>query len=495
MKFALFGRIRNFISDTLRHIDFQKLIFCILVVIVFYGILSRANFTTDTYAVIESDKNSIALNFLMAGRFITYLFFTIFSALKLPFLVCYRISYVFAVAFLVMAIYLLDNIFKKLGVKNNITSFLLSTITLINPFTLELFLYLEKGVMVGSLLFIILATGYFLDFIVKKNKKHLLLSAAMALIATCCYQGTFGLFLVLCTLIVLIKSKSFVDFLKNSIASVALYAQAPIVNLLLTKIVLHGGGKIKGSIVLSESINKIWLTQKNMFWFFDIIPKWSILIGLALIVAVLLMSFLNNKKNYKRLFFLFTRIFYLSLVVVFAAVAPQMLQNTENIWLVARSTFCFASIFGMILALLVLEYKNSAKFANIIALYFMAIFLFRTNTILIDNYIVSSLDQRRAQAISATIEKTQGIKYIATLRPNTERPSYDFVFRTGDINASAAETSWSDDESINYYNGTDYISGELPDIKIQARCIDDMKKEPGIDKVYIEGDTAIVCLY
>lgn len=114
-------------------------------------------YAPDTYYVFSTDINKTIAHFASCGRFITAIFLQIvMGVFNLPDKVVYSISYIIAMICTILSMYVLDEIIKD-DVKNKLLKYVIVIFTIINIFALELFFYLEKGILMISVLLCILA--------------------------------------------------------------------------------------------------------------------------------------------------------------------------------------------------------------------------------------------------------------------------------------------------------------------------------------------------
>ena len=174
-----------------------------IIAIVFFGALCKLQYAPDTYSVFTNELMSSVKHFLSCGRIVTAVAaYGVMGILKLSSEWTYILSYVFAVICIIIALYRLNKLIQK-DIKNHILSAIRATLILINPFSLELFLYIEKGIMVLSVLICVLAVEQ-MDKFFQGNKKSIIWAGILMVIANCCYQGTVGLFVAI-SLIYIVK--------------------------------------------------------------------------------------------------------------------------------------------------------------------------------------------------------------------------------------------------------------------------------------------------
>ena len=183
----------------------KKLYLFLGVVVLFFGFLYRINFSVDTYLLFASPNYSYVREYLGAGRIFTWLLFYVMGLIKIPHIAMYLVSYILGIVLLTIAIYELNKILDKY-IDNKFLSILISISILINPFIIELWLFIESGIMMLSILGCVEAFKYFDKYLEKKNKKNLLYSFIWMLVAAFSYQGTLALFIALSIFSVLYRS-------------------------------------------------------------------------------------------------------------------------------------------------------------------------------------------------------------------------------------------------------------------------------------------------
>ena len=90
----------------------NKFIFILLIVVMFFGTFIIMNYSVDTYLLLASPRLSYIREYFNAGRIITGLFFSIQGILHIPPYLMYLSSFVLAISFTTISIYILNNIFK-----------------------------------------------------------------------------------------------------------------------------------------------------------------------------------------------------------------------------------------------------------------------------------------------------------------------------------------------------------------------------------------------
>ncbi len=90
----------------------KKFYFCVMIVIIFFGIFFKLDYATDTYTVFENGTKETVLHFFSAGRFVTGICQLAIRVLHISNNITYLISFVLAIVCFSVAIYKLWRIFR-----------------------------------------------------------------------------------------------------------------------------------------------------------------------------------------------------------------------------------------------------------------------------------------------------------------------------------------------------------------------------------------------
>lgn len=475
-----------------------------LIALVFFGAFVKLEFATDTYADIMMPAKGIIANFVQSGRFITLGFFIVFRGLYIDINVVSFLSFVVAIVSLVMALYILEGIFERLITKNRVWAGILPLLIIINPFIVELFLFIEKGVMLFGILLAVLTVYYFAEYLKGGNRSDLIKSIGMSIGAAVCYQGIVGLIITLIALIVIVQSKHLKDFIRNTLIGGLVYIIGPVVDILIAKI-LSSGGRIGGEIILRESLSRIWHGTWNMLGIFEIMPVvvfWG-LFGLIMLVGGLTLLMKRREMSVKD-WLILPEVIYLVLVVVLAAVAPQIVQSSEAIWIAPRSAYVFGALNGVVLALMiwkmpsVLEAWREKILLIGVGVYVVSEFM-GLNTIILDRYSMNEIDRLRAERIGAEIlayEQKSGteVRKVMVAQDGNMMWSYPGIFNIASLNGSAFSTAWSDVNSLSYWNGRYFERVETSEGWSQY-CAGRDWQYYDEEQIGFDGDMMMICVW
>src|SRR5574344_1726485 len=137
-------KLKNTLKD-------KRIYMFLLITLVFFGIFLKMDFATDTYSVFGDTQRNIFNHFLLSGRMVTAMWWGISCKLNMSQYVIYILSFLLAIFSITLSLYKVYKIIKE-DIKSDILSILLSTIIIINPFSIELFMYIEKGILTLAIL-------------------------------------------------------------------------------------------------------------------------------------------------------------------------------------------------------------------------------------------------------------------------------------------------------------------------------------------------------
>jgi len=476
--------------------------FFIIITFCFFGEFIKLNFALDTYFVFSSTSKAVVTQFFSCGRFITALAAGIsIGLLNLSDNTIYILSYILAVICTIISLYRLYNLIRK-DIDKNILSMILSILIIINIFSFELFIYIEKGIMMLSVLMCILAVEQ-VDKLLQKNKfKHFILSIFYILIATCSYQGTVGIFVAISLIYIIKYSNTIKEFLINNVKVALIYGIPAVINFVMI-LFASNNSRVEGNILIFESIKKIIDGTKTLFEnTYNLFPKnlFSIYI-LGIILFVIYKAVTSKEKIKTRLLKVFGAI-YIFIGTLAVTLAPQILQNTDCIWLVARSSYPIASIIGILLIYLFNQFhikKLEENILIIICVFFMIVQLIYFKSFAIDGYTVNYRDKQETIEIIKQIEMYEKetrneITKLAIYNDKIVTYCYPDTKSSGDINLRALSIEWSAKSIINYYLGRNLKIIDSNE-KIQQNFSKEDWKEYNEQQIILENDTIHLCLY
>ena len=441
--------MEKFKEKTKEIITDKNLYIFTIVTIVFFGALCKLQYAPDTYSVFTNELMSSVNHFLSCGRIVTAIAtYVVMGILKLSNEWTYILSYVFAMICMIIALYRLNKLIQK-DVKNHIVSVIIATLILINPFSLELFLYIEKGIMVLSVLLCVLAVEQ-MDNFFQGKKKSIIWAGIFMIIANCCYQGTVGLFVAISLIYIIKYSKNIKEFIVNNVIVALTYGIPALFNFLLVRFCFTNT-RVNGQMIFSESIVKVIDGTKRMLVnSYDLLPKYLFLAVIVIILGIIIYKAIRENNDIKEKTLKILGAFYLIAGTLFATVAPQMLQDTNSIWFVARSSYPMAAIIGILGLYLFSKFDIKEIVKDIVICIFIVFLLIQYVYFMDytrDNYIGNYLDKQVTIQIYQEIlnyEEATGntVDTIAIYRDKTPQYVYPELRASGDINIKAYSADW-----------------------------------------------------
>ena len=438
--------------------------------LIFFGTFIKLDFATDTYAFMYNSVDDFLGTFLGNGRIIAGIFGALFKLVPgISIQVVCLFSFLVGIISLILSLCVLDGLVNKI-VKNNILCKLITTLIIINPFIIELFLFIEKGAMLLGILFCVLAVKNFVRYLEekdnnKKSIKFLIYSIAMMIMGSISYQGVLGIYILIATVFTIYYSKNFKQFIVNTILSVVPYIGGVITNFLWIKL-MSVDGRTSGSLDIVGSIKAITANWDWMLHMFDIIPFKLVVVALGLIIVTTVVVMICKRKDPMKFALLMSSILYVLLIAILAAVVPQIAMGTK-VWLVPRSTYVYGAIIGIIPLicllyigdeLLAIKWKLSRYLISTALLLIVIVLFYRHNQIIIDHYSVIAQDRTRAKAIGRMIDDYENesgnrVTKAAMIGDSVPNEAYPGILNIMDINDTSFSTFWSGVNSIKYWNG------------------------------------------
>lgn len=488
----------------------KNLYLSLLIVLIFFGIFIKMDFATDTYCDLASAPRQIFDHFMLSGRFVTAFLWGIVNVLNFSDYLIYLCSYILAIVSVTLSIY---NVFLVINkkIKKDTVSLIISTITIINPFSIELFMFLEKGILTFAVLLSVLAFSEFVKYL-EGNKKALKYIFLLMLIATFCYQGVIGIFIVLSAVYVILYNKNIKDFIKNNIIILLAYGVPAIINLLIVKF-MYGNSRVTGEIILDESIKKILDGSLQMLGTFTILPKYTLIIAISILsILAIVMIFINKKDSIKKKILKLLGLIYITIAILGISIAPQLLQDTASIGFSSRATYPFASIIGIFSMYILLNTQDiklinkingiylSSLVISIISVAILIIQFAEFNDIETDRYTLNYLDEINSKEIGRKIQEYENetgntVTKICIYTDKYISYTYKGLRNIGDMNVTGFAPDWSLKDMINYYNDLSLIQVNEKNSEIEQKFAEQNWDNYNEDQIIFVGDTIHYCKF
>lgn len=476
-----------------------------VVTLLFFGMYVFMQYAPDTYSVFAMPLKEIVLHFISCGRLVTGAFvYGLIGVLNFSDRAVYLASYGVALICTVLSIYQLYKLFAE-DVENEVICALAAILIIINPFSIEFFLYIEKGILMLSVLLCVLAVEQIKKWMkqdAKKNKRALLVAVVYMCLANCSYQGTVGLFVAISLLYIVKYSKNMVQFIKNNVIVAVVYGIPAILNFMLVRFVFTNS-RASGQIVILESISKIIAGIKKMFLqTYDLLPKNLFIIIIFILLAFIIYKVWRKKTTLKVKILEILGAIYLIIGTICVTIFPQILQDTQSIWFVARSSYSVGAIIGILLIYMANQFEIKLLTKQILVAaccLFLAIQYVYFMKITKDNYIVSYQDKQIAEQIKQQIdiyEAQTGDKVTKIALYHDQYPSYTYpkMLATGDINVKAFHAEWSALAIMKYYVGREFEPIEK-DKQIEEKFNQINWEAYDKEQIIIKEDTLHLCMY
>lgn len=494
-------KIKNYIKLLVTD---KKLYIYGIITLAFFGIFCHMQFAPDTYSVLAKSAKEITLHFFSCGRFVTGIFIYIFKAKtnigndKL-----YYISYSLAMIFFILSLYKLDKIISK-EIKNRYgTVITIAVMIILNVFSFEMFLYIEKGIMVLSVFLCILALEQVIRFFNGK-KSGIIWGLLFMFIANCCYQGNVGIFLSIAIVFAMKYSDNIKKFIINNIVIGVVYAIPAGLNFLLIKL-LYVNNRVKGDIVFNESLKKVIDgTERMIVNNYGLLPK-RLFLSIIIIVSIYgLFKLVTSKYSIKKKAVIAFSYGYLTIGTLVVTVLPQFMQSTASIWFVVRSSYPMGCIIGTLLLNTYIYFYEDIKFSGkmftiIVSIVLMLMQFISFNRFAVDNYIGNYVDREVSLKISDIVyayETTTGntVDKVAIYADSGIQYSYDKIKVSGDMNIKAYSIEWSTMSILKFYIGHDLKSAEC-DKEIEEYFKERNWTSFSQEQIIFKDNTMHICLY
>lgn len=472
----------------------------VFITILFFGNLYKMEFATDTYSMFTAVDGNVSV-FMRAGRFVTALILQIFFTLGFSNNLVYTSSYIIAMIAITTSMYKFYKIIRR-DIKNEKISIIISILTILNIFIIELMLFIEKGIMTLSILFNVLAFEQLLK-VFDGHKKNIIGAFIYMLLANCSYQGTVALFVMLAMVYIIKYSKNIKDFLLKNILTALLYGIPAALNYLSVRVIFPSS-RVTGNIVLKESIRKILLGICSIFKSTcRIIPPYVFLGFIIFIILIIMYKICKDRLDLSQSFIKMAAIIYIFLGTIITCSMPQLLQNTESIWMVPRTMYAIVSLIGIMLLFLYTNFsleKALEKIIVVISIIYISIQYINFQKIIDDRYILNYEDKMIVTYLENKIEQYEAenidkkVTKIVLLRDKNMMYTYEGLFITGDMNIRAFATDWSAVEIINYYTGRN-LEVVDPDEEILNQFADKDWNMYSPEQIIIHEDTVYVCVF
>ena len=469
-------------------------------VILFFLPLFKMEYATDTYAIEMMGFNTFAKGMMQNGRLITALGFYIFDWLSLNIVSFYYTSFIFSLLCTYIAVYRLYKILS--GKMSEGTSIFLAFFTIVNPLTIEYFLFIEKGFFAFSICMSVLALEGFVRFL-RGNRFFLILSFFAILLSALTYQTIPAVFLTLSFVFIIIHSKNIKYFLLNSLIAIAIYGFGMGSDFVFIKLV----GK---TTRMGANIN-----FSNLAKAFFIIGWPTIFIYIGILSLLFLLCIIISKKKYGKLFTKEAFISFLKTVALCAlslcaTYAPFLFVKPNEVWITFRIVYPLGALLGAIPILLCYKkdktvlksnpFKKGMLCGTISMIVILIIEFAFFQSLIISRHINNAKDEALCNTIGDKIEDYEAqsgieIKNIKIYYDESMTKRNPGVFKIGDCNTRAFSKNWSDVDHMNVILGRSFTR-KKPDSRIYKEHFYGKNWDSfDSEQLFFDGDTLHICVY
>ena len=259
-------------------------------------------------------------------------------------------------------------------------------------------------------------------------------------------------------------SKNIKEFIINNVIIALTYGIPALLNFLLVRF-FFTNARVNGQMIFSESIAKVIDGTKRMLVnSYDLLPKYLFLAVIVILLGIIIYKTIRESSSAKAKSLKILGAFYLMAGTLFATVAPQILQDTNSIWFVARSSYPMAAIIGILGLYLFSKLDIKEVVKNIVICIFI-LFLLIQYVYFIDysrdNYIGNYMDKQITLQINQEIlnyeeETGNTVDTIAIYRDKTPQYVYPGLKASGDINIKAYSADWCVSRVLKFYTGREF---------------------------------------
>ncbi len=473
----------------------------ILICVTFFGIFCKMEYATDTYSVLETPFKNMLIHFISSGRLVTACWYAVYKVFSLSNNIAYIVSFILAIISTSISIYKLENIFSK-DIKSKAISILAAVLIIINIFSIELYLFIEKGILMLSILFCVCAVEKLIKYF-EGDKKSLVWVFLYMLLANFSYQGTVGIFVSIALLYIVKYTKDLKSFVTNTIVTGLGYGIPALINYVSVRFIFVNN-RVNGANNFLESITKIITGTKSMMLStFEIMPKYLFMTLVAILSLIIVYNIVKNNIKGKKKIWLILGMIMIVIGNFVVTIFPQIMQNTASIWFVPRSTYTFAALLGILLVYLFMNTEVNVKLEKVLLIalvIYLSIQYVSFQNISRDRYILNYIDNYTIMQIQEKIEnyekETQNkVSKISFYEGNSKKYTYPKLFVNGDTNIKAFYPEWSRLNAINYY-----LNRKLENVEKDEKIEEDYFKDKiweyyNDEQIIIVGDTVHMFIY
>lgn len=465
----------------------------------------RIHFASDTYCLYSVGYHNYILHFLQSARFFSALELWISQILDISFLSNLKIMSFIGIILITVAWFILYKFILKLLNKEksiywNILIGIITFTILFNFSSCEMFMFAESGIMCLSILFSVIGACIFNS----NMKNRYIISFIFVFFSSIAYQATISLFVLIALVMEAYKNKGNIKkIIKEAILIGIFYGVALTLNLILVKIIEHiqGVGMRSTTIPTTKSIIE---TIKKYGTFmacdtFRLFPEYLYLGMISIITIWFIFNICKNKN-----LFSFLEFIVLILLAFIMPLLPVIVTPQEKQYLEPRMTFSYASLVGVLILYIALNFnindfsinRKIAMSLAVFALIINAMNFIRTST---ENIVSGYLDRNVAKSILEEIYQYQDknnikIENIGIAYDQNASTYYDGQPSLESSNVRSMVIDWSAIQVIEFYSGEKYNKVNTPQ-EVKQEFLKYNWNFYNSKQLIFDGNTVYICLY
>lgn len=482
-------------------LDNKVVLIAILVTLILFGSFIKVEYSRCTYKMYYNPWEVEYEHFKTLGRYFLAMGWKTVSILGFSLYDTYRLSFAMAMFFTIASIVMMQKVANKF-VDNKIISTIISILIVVNPFIIDLYIYIEKGFLIFSIFTTIFAVERVVEYFENKKIRNLLFATILLMCSAFTYQGITTLFVAILLVAILKYSKSILEFIKNNFIVAIIFGIAMGVNLICIKL-FNTSTRISGEKSLLANIEVIINTINNMtILSFKTLPKYVFVIVFDILLGSYIIGMLLNKNKVKENLIILLGFLYVIIGTFVMALLPQLSLETASVVLVPRSTFTFGAILGIVM-MFAFNKIEMKKFLKVIIVFVFCIYflleVFWMQKIVSDHYIVNYLDNATGRMIGECIEKYEEesgveIKYAIYYEDACVNSSYPEIITFDQMNKKVV-SMYSKLLLLNYISGNNLVERHEKNMEYEERFKQQDWDYFNENQLIFDGDTVHICQF
>lgn len=478
----------------------------LLTVLLFCLPFFKMEYATDTYTMIQVGYRAFGDSMFQNGRLVTGAALYLFDLFQ-PNIACfYYVSFALAILFAWLAVAAMTNLLlKRFPLK---VAFPMAFLTVLNPLSVEYFLFIEKGYFMLAICMSVLALVFFTETL-EGRYRRLPLSYLCLTVSAFTYQPLPGLFAVLAVPFALLHAKSFGRLVKNLLLAISIYGFGAFLNFLFIKLV--GGSARAGDGIYFSNLWRSYLLAGPI-----ITPIIYLLFFTVLLLACICSV---KKKGYKafskQAFSLFGACAFTFAAALTVTFIPFLFTDPSAVWFPCRIIYPIGTLIGTLPLLFYAterRVEKTRRFAcwkrpkpaplptarALTALLLCSYIFFQI--VMVGRLCNNQADHDLCKRIGDRIEEfeaTTGNKItVVSIYYDANLSKYNpGVLFLGDSNVRAFSKEWSDVAHMNVVLGSAYEKGPCKE-DIYIRHFADRNWDSfHPDQLVFEGNVLHLCVY